>query len=157
MVLYNVCTAQSKVWRTMFDLIHRLSHPVINMSQKFMTSRFVWNWINKEVGNRDGTWLGCQQAKAHQHVWAQLQHGQLPNPHFKQLYVNIVGLRVLNSFSKSLFTLPDGCRPFQWLDPELFHVPPHFFFNMLPISECQEHLFWWRSTVHSGLVDRITS
>ena len=130
-LLCEVSTAQPrpivpKTWRRkIFDLIHGLSHPGIKMLRKLMTSRFVWHGMDKDVGNWSRTSLGCHQAK-HQHIWASLQHGQLPNRHFKQLHVDVVGPLPVCQGMKYLFTTINHFtrwwRQFQWLSPQLFHA-----------------------------------
>ena len=36
--------------RRVFDLIHGLSHPSVRTTRKLVTSRFVWNGVQKQVG-----------------------------------------------------------------------------------------------------------
>ena len=63
-------------WRhTVFDSLHRLSHPGIRATQKLITSHFVWPGINSDVRHWTRSCIQCQGAKIQ-------RHNILHYPHF---------------------------------------------------------------------------
>ena len=51
--------------RTIFDSLHGLSHPGIRMTQKLITSRYVWPGVNADVRRWARSCIQCQRAKVH--------------------------------------------------------------------------------------------
>ena len=51
--------------RTIFDSLHGLSHPGIRMTQKLITSRYVWPGVNADVRRWAHSCIQCQHAKVH--------------------------------------------------------------------------------------------
>lgn len=51
--------------RKVFDALHSLSHPGVQVTQRFVTSRYVWPGINKDIQDWMQTCLQCQRVKVH--------------------------------------------------------------------------------------------
>ena len=51
--------------RKVFDALHSLSHPGVQATQRFVTSRYVWPGINKDIQDWMQTCLQCQRVKVH--------------------------------------------------------------------------------------------
>jgi len=54
--------------RTVFDMLHSLSHPGIRATQKLLTDRYVWPNINSDVRRWTRTCLPCQKSKVQRHT-----------------------------------------------------------------------------------------
>ena len=52
--------------KTVFDVVHSLSHPSIRTTQKLITDRYVWKGVRKEVAQWVKTCIACQESKVQQ-------------------------------------------------------------------------------------------
>ncbi|CAI2738111.1 unnamed protein product, partial [Dicrocoelium dendriticum] len=77
--------------RTVFDILHSLSHPGIRATVKLVTQRFVWRNVNRDVRQWARTCLSCQQSKVHRHTKSPLGSFPLPDARFHHLHVDLVG------------------------------------------------------------------
>ena len=77
--------------RQVFDLIHGLSHPSIRTTRKIIASKFVWNGMQKQVGDWAKACIPCQSSKIHRHIKAPLEQFGIPHRCFDHIHVDIVG------------------------------------------------------------------
>ena len=77
--------------RTVFEALHRLSHPSIRASQKLVTSRFVWPHVNTDVRTWARTCKQCQRAKVQRHTTAPLLPFATPDARFYHIHLDLVG------------------------------------------------------------------
>jgi len=106
-------------WRkSVFDLVHGLSHPGMRASQKLMSAKFVWPGLHKDVRDWTNTCQDCQRAKVHQHTRAPLQNFPVPERRFDHVHVDLVGPLPPSQGFTHLLTIVD--RTTRW--PE---VIPH--------------------------------
>lgn len=93
--------------RQVFDLIHGLSHPSIRTTRKIIASKFVWNGMQKHVGDWAKACIPCQNSKIHKHIKTPLQQFGIPHRRFDHIHVDTVGpLPPSNGFTY-LFTIVD--------------------------------------------------
>jgi len=97
----------STLRKTIFDLLHDLSHPGIRSSRRIVSARFVWPGLNKDIGNWARTCLSCQQAKIHRHCKTPLQEFPAPDERFAHVHVDIVGPLPPSQGASYLFTCID--------------------------------------------------
>ena len=96
-LLCNISTGQPRpvvpaiFIRTVFDVLHGLSHPSIWAMQKLLTDRYVWHGICKQVGSWARSCKSCQEAKIQQHVRATMQTLNVLHRRFDQINIDIVG------------------------------------------------------------------
>ncbi len=105
----------------MFDAIYGLAHPGIRTTRKMVAKRFVWHGMNKQIS----TWAQtCLRSKVQRQVRAPLEHGQLPEPRFQRIHMDIVGplpsSQGMAISSRSLTTTQGGQRLSPWSMP----LPP---------------------------------
>ena len=77
--------------RTVFDALHKLSHPGIRATQKLLTARYVWPKINADVRRWSRTCLQCQRSKIHRHNTAPLATFATPDHRFDMVHIDLVG------------------------------------------------------------------
>ena len=77
--------------RQVFDTLHSLSHPGVCVTQRLVTSRYVWPGINKDVGDWTRTCLQCQRAKVHQHTSTPIGQFPPPDARFAHVHIDLVG------------------------------------------------------------------
>ena len=77
--------------KTVFDVIHGLSHPSIRTTQKLITDRYVWKGVRKQVAHWTKTCKACQEAKVQQHTRAPPQVFKVPHRRFDHIHIDIVG------------------------------------------------------------------
>ena len=125
------------LWRrTVFEIIHNLSHPSIRVTRRLIAQRFVWRGMNKEVTAWAKSCPRCQISKVHQHVRAPLGSFNLPDRRFDHVHVDIVGPLPSSRGQTYLFTAIDRCS--RW--PEAFPMS-----NMSAESCVQAFLHGWIS------------
>ena len=77
--------------RSVFDIIHTLSHPGARTTKKLVSAKFVWHGLNKQVTEWARTCVSCQKAKIHTHTKAPLAKFSVPNKRFEHIHVDLVG------------------------------------------------------------------
>ena len=65
--------------RTVFDVLHGLSHPSIRATQKLFTERYAWHGIHKQVGSWERSCKSCQEAKIQRLVRALIRTFNVPH------------------------------------------------------------------------------
>ena len=93
--------------RTVFDLVHGLSHPSIRATRQLVASKFVWHGIRKQVGLWAKACIPCQTSKVHQHIRAPLTTFQVPHRRFDHIHVDLVGPLPPSSGFTHLLTVVD--------------------------------------------------
>ena len=76
---------------SVFDALHRLSHPGIRATQKLLTARYVWPGINADVRRWSRACLQCQRSKIHRHNKAPLGTFATPDHRFDMVHIDLVG------------------------------------------------------------------
>ena len=103
--------------RRIIDLIHRLSHPSIRTTQKLVTSKFVWNGVQKQVGAWAKQCTACQSSKIQTHIRTPLEKIKIPQRRFDHIHVDLVGPlhhpKGLPICSLLSTVFPVGLRPFR--------------------------------------------
>ena len=77
--------------RSVFDALHKLSHPSVRATQKLVTARYVWPGINTDVRHWSRTCLQCQRSKIHRHNAAPLATFATPDRRFDMVHSDLVG------------------------------------------------------------------
>ena len=79
-------------WRkTVFDVVHNLSHPGIRATRKLVAQKFVWHGMSRQLGEWAKTCVPCQESKISRHVRAPLQQFQVPQRRFDHINIDLVG------------------------------------------------------------------
>ena len=78
--------------KRIFDMLHALSHPRVQASQKLVRQRFVWFGMRSDIRTFVQTCIKCLQAKVISHNQAPLHLFKVPNERFSRIHVDIVGL-----------------------------------------------------------------
>ena len=77
--------------RSVFEVLHDLSHPGIRATQKLITARFVWAGINHNRRHWTKTCQKCQQCKIHRHTKSPLGTFSTPDVRFTHVHIDLVG------------------------------------------------------------------
>ena len=77
--------------KTVFDVVHSLSHPSIRTTQKLIMDRYVWKGVRKEVAQWVKTCIACQESKVQQHTRAPPQVFEVPHRRFDHIHIDLVG------------------------------------------------------------------
>ena len=75
----------------LFRQLHDLSHPGIRATQQMMTSRFIWNGINKDVREWTRTCVQCQASKVTRHTRSPPGTFTPVSSRFDHVHVDLVG------------------------------------------------------------------
>ena len=79
--------------RQVFDLVHGLFHPSVRATRKLISSKFIWNGLQKQVGVCATQGIPCQSSKIQKHIRAPLEKFSVPHRQFDHIHVDLVGLR----------------------------------------------------------------
>jgi transposase InsO family protein len=93
--------------RTVFDMIHGLSHPGVRTTRRLVSRKFVWHGLSKQIGEWARTCIPCQRAKVHRHVRAPLAKYDPPTTRFDHVNVDLVGPLPPSRGYTYLFTMVD--------------------------------------------------
>ena len=113
MLLCNVSTCQpwpiipATFSRTVFDLIHGLSHHSIWATQKLLMDTYVWHGIRKQVESWARTCKPRQVAKIHRQVKALMQTFRVPHWWFNLINIDIIGPLPSSQGYSHLLTMAD--------------------------------------------------
>ena len=100
--------------RTIFDLIHNISHPGIKATRKLLTQRFTRTNINTDCNDWAKTCEACQKSKVKIHTKTPLSTFETPVRRFDDIHVDIVGPLPISQDKQYLFTIID--RFTRWPD-----------------------------------------
>ena len=78
--------------RTVFDVVHNLSHPGVKAAVKMVSDKFVWHRMRKQVSRRVKECHHCQSSKIQNHTKAPLEHFFVPEKRFSHINIDIVGI-----------------------------------------------------------------
>lgn len=95
------------VRRTIFDALHKLSHPGIRATQHLVTQGFNWPGMNKDVPNWARVCLVCTQSMVHRHTRAPFASFTLPSQRFDKVRLDILGPRPPSNGNTNLLTCID--------------------------------------------------
>ena len=93
--------------RTVFDVVHNLSHPSIWFTKTLIAAKFVWPGLQRQVGLWAHMCIACQCAKIQRHTRAPLQTFLVPHCHFDHINVDLVGPLPISHGHTMLFTIVD--------------------------------------------------
>ena len=93
--------------RKVFDAIHGLAHAGRRLTQRAISSRFVWHGLKHDIRKWCRECHSCQASKIHCHVHAPLTERPPPDRRFGSLHVDLVD--PLDEFEsmKYFFTIVD--------------------------------------------------
>ena len=76
---------------TVFNALHSLSHPGAKATRQLIADRFVWPNMNSDIKTWTRCCIPCQRAKIHRHTLTPLSTFPVPDTHFRQIHLDIVG------------------------------------------------------------------
>ncbi|CAL8105367.1 unnamed protein product [Calicophoron daubneyi] len=77
--------------KTVFNVLHGLSHPGVRATVKLITSRFVWPNVDRDVRNWARSCIRCQKAKITRHTKSALGSFPIPDARFRHVHADLVG------------------------------------------------------------------
>ena len=89
-----------KIRHTLFDSLHRLSHPGIRATQYL----YIWPRIKSNICQWAHTCLKCQRENIHLHTTLPLGTFATPNARFDHIQINLVGPHPPSSGCVDVFT-----------------------------------------------------
>lgn len=93
--------------RSVFDVVHGLSHSGVRPTQRAITARFVWHGMKRDIRRWCKECHDCQSSKIHHHVRAPIVTREPPDGRFRSLHVDIVGPLPVSEGMEYLFTVID--------------------------------------------------
>lgn len=106
--------------KTVFNLLHSISHPGIRATRKQVSEKYFWPNMNTDTANWTKTCLPCQKSKVTRHVKSPLDTFKAPDSRFEHVHIDIVGplppskgnvyiLTVIDRFTRwpEAYTMPD--------------------------------------------------
>ena len=103
--------------RTVFDVVHNLSHPGVKAAVKMVSDKFVWHGMRKQVRRWVKECHHCQSSKIQNHTKAPLEHFSVPEKRISHINIDIVGPLPFSSGFTYLLTIIDRTHAGQ----KLFH------------------------------------
>ena len=119
-VLCDVSTGKRRplipfAWRkTVFDLIHGLSHAGLRPTARAVAQRFIWKNYKRDIHKWCQECQACQASKVTLHVKAPLQRRALPDRRFGSIHVDLVGPLPESRGMRYLLTVVD--RFSRWME-----------------------------------------
>ena len=77
--------------RTVFNSLHRLSHPGVRATLQLITSCYFWPGMNADVRRWARSCLQCQKAKVTRHTVTPLGTFNIPDARFDHVHIDLVG------------------------------------------------------------------
>ena len=102
--------------RTVFQNLHRFSHPGVKATRRLVASKFIWPSMNTDVGKWTRDCLDCQRSKVQTHVRPAIGEIPMPERRFQHVHIDLVGPLPSSKGHTYLFTMID--RFSRW--PEVF-------------------------------------
>ena len=121
-IICDISTGTPRPWvppafrRTVFDMIHGLSHPSRKTTIKLLKKKYIWDSITADVRTWATACIPCQKSKIIRHTETGFGKFAQPNRRFGHIHVDIVGPLPLSEGCRYLFTTID--RSTRW--PEAF-------------------------------------
>ena len=75
-------------FRSVFEVVHNLSHPSIQMTRTMVANKFLWCNMSKQVTEWARLCIPCQQLKITHHLCTLLF--EVRQHHFKSIYIYLV-------------------------------------------------------------------
>ena len=98
--------------RRVFDALHAVTHPGVRASRRLLSSRFVWQFMAKDITSWSRSCLDCQRNKIQTHVHVPVQPIPVPSRRFSHLHVDLVGPLPTSQGFSHIFTIID--RTTRW-------------------------------------------
>ena len=105
--------------RTVFNALHLLSHPGVQVTEWLITQEYVWSGMKKDIKVWTRTCQPCQRLKIQRHTTTPFGTFPTPDAHFNQVHIDIVG--PLPPFHGQVYILTCIDRFTRW--PEAFPMP----------------------------------
>jgi len=77
--------------RTIFNSVHRVSHPGSRATKQLIARRFVWPGLNSDIARWTKMCITCQRAKIYRHNHTIPEHIKVPSARFYQVHLDIIG------------------------------------------------------------------
>lgn len=77
--------------RSVFDLLHSLSHPGVKATIRLVTSRYLWPGMKVDVRTWAQSCIACQRSKVHRYTVAPLSTFTTPDARFDMVHIDILG------------------------------------------------------------------
>lgn len=103
-----------KLRRSIFNMMHNLSHPGKKSSIKLVADRYVWLNMKKDIAEWVQNCISCQQTKIHRHTKS--PHGVFKGPSERFRHVNIDIVGPLPSSHGNSYCLTCVDRYTRWLE-----------------------------------------
>lgn len=100
--------------RTLFLNYHNLSHPGIKATTKYLSSKYFWPSMNKDLRKWTRTCVDCQRAKIVKHNSAAIQPIPPSSAKFSSIHLDLVGPLPVNRNNRYLLTIID--RYTRWVE-----------------------------------------
>ena len=100
--------------RSVFALLHNVSHPGCRATRRLISSRFVWKSLAKDVTAWSRECLSCQRSKVHRHVHLRASPIPIPDRRFAHIHVDLVGPLPPSQGYTHIFTIID--RSTRWVE-----------------------------------------
>ncbi|KAK3880443.1 hypothetical protein Pcinc_015045 [Petrolisthes cinctipes] len=91
----------------LFKKLHDLSHPGIRASHQMMSSRFIWEGINKDVRHWARTCIRCQASKVTRHTHSPAATFTPVTERFDHVHIDLVGPLLYSNGYRYLLTCVD--------------------------------------------------
>lgn len=117
-ILCDTSTGRPRPWvptvyrRSIFDMVHGLSHPSRRATANLLKKKFIWHGIAKDAKEWARTCLACQRAKVYRHTESGIGSFQQPKRRFSHIHVDVVGPLPPSEGYRYLFTVVD--RSTRW-------------------------------------------
>ena len=131
--------------KSVFSLIHSLSHPSGRSTAKLLKEKFIWHGITRDAKQWARSCTDCQASKVHRHTSPPIASLPQPTRRFSHIHVDIVGPLPYSNGSRYLFTAID--RSTRW--PEAIPMQD------ATSASCVNALLSWISRF--GIPEHITS